>query len=160
MKAGSAHERGQAVRDSSGVGIWGIYTERHAGVDIGGNRASLRHLASEVMGWSNKTLMLEAPPPTWVAEDWAALEEIRCVPTDDPEGRICLRRDGAALVIEGGSEVPRIIGGSIASLAEEPYSTNTVRTHIHLDPTTDPEHRYYSAESTIEVSVTLSDEKA
>jgi hypothetical protein len=139
--------------------MWGIYTERHAGIDLGGDRASMRDLAAALTEWSDKTIVLESPPGTWVAEDWAALEEIRCVPTDDPEGRICLRRDGAALVIQGGSEVPRIIGGSIANLAEEPYFTNSVRTHAHLDPTTDPEHRYYSAESTIEVSVTLSDEK-
>jgi hypothetical protein len=141
------------------MGIWGIYAERHGGVDLGGDRTSLRDFAAALIDWSHKTLVLDSPPARWIDEDWPALREIRCVPADDPEGRICLRRDGAVLVIEGGSEVGRIIGGSIALLAEEPYYTNSVRTHAHFDPTTDPDHRYYSPESTIEISVSLSDEK-
>ena len=80
--------------------------------------------------------------------------------TDDPAGLIVLRREGAALVIEGGSEVGRIFGGGISRLAEGPYRTSGVRTHIHLNPTTDPEHTIYSPESTVEVSVALSDEQA
>jgi hypothetical protein len=120
----------------------------------------VRGLAAALTDWSHRTLALDRPPPSWLGEDSAALEEIRCVPTDDPAGLIVLRREGAALVIEGGSEVGRIIGGGIAGLAQEPYRTSGVRTHMHLDPTTDPEHSYYSAESTIEVSVALSDEQA
>lgn len=97
------------------------------------------------MDWAQKTLTVESPPEAWIDEDVRALEEIRCVPTDDPGGRICLRRDAGALVIEGGPEVSRIIGGGIASLAELPYYTNTVPTHVHFDPATDPEHRYLQA---------------
>ena len=63
-------------------------------------------------------------------------------------------------MIEGGSEVGRIFGGGISRLAEGPYRTSGVRTHIHLNPTTDPEHTIYSPESTVEVSVALSDEQA
>jgi hypothetical protein len=44
-------------------------------------------------------------------------------------------------------ELARIVGGSIARLADGPATENGVLRHVHLDPTSDPDRRFYSPDS-------------
>jgi hypothetical protein len=94
-----------------------------------------------------------------VATETHALQAIRLAPTDDPTHPILFRRDGGILVMAGQrSELARIVGGAIKNLAQSAWDTKgSVTKHVHLDPTSDPEHRWYSSES-ISLVVYLEDD--
>jgi hypothetical protein len=139
--------------------IWGIYSDAHPELDLGGERQGLRELAERIISAHVGDVVLDAPPADW--EDGThALHTIRLAPSDDPADRIEFRREGTVLVVAGGSaELARIVGGSINNLADSPYrvTEGSVPTHLHLDPTSDPERRTYSAES-LSLTVHLADE--
>ncbi len=138
-----------------------MYYEDHNEVDLGGHRKDLGELADHLTDGSLGSLPLDAPPSRLMGKGSHALETIHREPSEDASDRIMFRREGAALVIAGGSEVGRVIGGSIRFLADSPQRTaeNLVSDHVHLDPTTDPEHEYFSPESgSIVVYLTDEDE--
>lgn len=63
-------------------------------------------------------------------------------------------------MIAGGRAVGGVIGGSLFNLADSPYRVreNSVPAHMHLDPSSDPEHALYSPDSTA-ITVHLADEE-
>jgi hypothetical protein len=132
------------------VGIWGVYSDKHGEVDLGGDRDSLRELGEKITRGLAGDVHLGEPPADWLLEG-RPLQAIRLDPSDDPADLILLRRDGPTLVISGQrSELARIVGSGILDLSGAPYrvTANSVPTHLHIDPTTDPEGRWFSSEST------------
>jgi hypothetical protein len=129
--------------------LWAVFSDRHTEVDIAGDRTGLRALASAVSSSDVCRLDLDEPHPNWlVATSAHPLASILVEPSDHPSARIVFSRDGEALVISGRSdELERIVGGAITQLGRGPLRINTVGAHVHLDPTSDPEHRYYGLDS-------------
>jgi len=108
----------------------------------------VRELAETIETGAVRDLPLDSAPARWLRADALALDAIGLIPSDDPADLIVFERQGALLVVSGfAAELRRIVAGSIRDLADEPYKTNSVGTHLHLDPTSDPEHRWYSASS-------------
>jgi hypothetical protein len=104
-------------------------------------------------------IRLDDPPASWLNDDHP-LRAIRLHPSRQPADRILFRRDGPVLVISGArGELARRVGGSIANLADAPYRTteSSVPTHLHLDPTSDPDQRWYASGS-ISLTIHLADE--
>jgi hypothetical protein len=127
--------------------LWAVYSDDHAEVDIGGDREGLRALASAVRLADPVELALDAPPAE-LAGDSHQLHCVRVRPVDSKDGRICFRRDGSVLVVSGKSEeLSRIVGHAVADIAEGPPKRTGVGSHVHLDPTSDPERRYYAPNS-------------
>jgi hypothetical protein len=51
----------------------------------------------------------------------------------------------SAFVISGSSrELARIVGGSIGRLADGPERKSGIPSHLHRDPTSDPDQQFYS----------------
>jgi hypothetical protein len=72
------------------------------------------------------------------------LESIRVEPNDAQDQRLCFRRDGSVLIIAGSDgELARIVGTAVLDVAEGPETKNWIRSHVHLDPTSDPDNRWY-----------------
>jgi hypothetical protein len=72
------------------------------------------------------------------------LESIRVEPNDAQDQRLCFRRDGSVLIIAGSDgELARIVGTAVLDVAEGPKTKNWIRSHVHLDPTSDPDNRWY-----------------
>jgi hypothetical protein len=114
---------------------------------IDGDRPAVRMLATILERGEAVELGLDAPPlgRPLLGEP---LRTVSVRPRDESETRVSFRRDGDALVVSGApAEIARLVGGNIATLADSPTTTNSVRTHIHLDPTNDPDHRFWAADS-------------
>jgi len=139
------------------VRLWAVYSDHHTEVDISGDRDGLLALAAAAAQVDPLELALDDPPAEW-QERSNPLTSIRVAPGESRDARICFGLDGSALVMSGSSEeLARIVGGSITSLAQGPAIQHGVRRHVHLDPTSDPERRFYSADSAslvVEVGVT------
>lgn len=127
--------------------LWAVYSDDHTEVDIGGDREGLRALASAVRLADPVELALDAPP----AELLGGSHQLHCVrvrPVDSEDGRICFRREGSALVVSGKrEELSRIVGHAVTNIAEGPPKRNGVGSHVHLDPTSDPDRRFYAPDS-------------
>jgi hypothetical protein len=137
--------------------LWGIYSDAHDEVDLGGDREGLRRLAQRFDHGDADEPVLDDPPSSW-REGAHALRSIRFEP--NAVSLILVRREDRSLVISGPqAELTRIFGGSIAQLADAPHrvAQGSVPTHLHLDPTSDPENRVYSPAS-IALTVHLSPE--
>jgi hypothetical protein len=92
-------------------------------------------------------LKLDDPPAEW-ASDSRPLRAIHLENELGPDGRLCFSRNGDILVLAGRqAELARIVGGAVSDLASGPSRTSGVGAHVHLDPTSDPDHRWYSPES-------------
>jgi len=129
------------------VRLWAVYSDRHTEVDINGDRDGLRALAAAAAQVDPLELALDDPPVEW-QESSHPLKSIRVAPGESGDARVCFGRDGSALVMSGSSEeLARIVGGSITFLAEGPAIQNGILSHVHLDPTSDPERRFYSPDS-------------
>jgi hypothetical protein len=122
--------------------LWAIYSDSHPEVDIYGDRDGLRLLASAMSQADRSELPLDAVPLKW-QEFGYAVTLIRVEPSEAADPRICFGRDGSVWVVSGSSrELSRIVGSSISNLADGPQ-----RSHLHLDPTSDPDRRFYSPNS-------------
>lgn len=127
--------------------LWAIYSDAHTEVDIFGDREGLRALATAATQLDRIDLPLDTPPLD-DDEHHHPLESIRIEPHVGEDPRICFRRAGATLLLSGSSgELARIVGGSIGRLAEGPETKNGIGSHLHLDPTSDPERRFYLPDS-------------
>jgi hypothetical protein len=130
------------------MALWAVFSDRHTEVDIAGDRAGLRALASAASGGVPCTLGLDQPHPNWlVAVSAHPLVAIRVEPCGLPGARIVFRREAEVLVISGRPDGLAGIGGAIAELASGPLRINTVGAHVHLDPTSDPERQFYGEDS-------------
>jgi hypothetical protein len=127
--------------------LWAVFSDQHTEVDISGDRDGLRALAAAAARDDSMELALDDPPPEW-QEKSHPLKSISVAPRHSGDARICFGRNGAALVMSGSSEeLGRIVGGSIARLADGPATENGVLRHVHLGPTSDPDRRFYSPDS-------------
>lgn len=132
------------MRHAAAVALWGIYSDAHTEVDIGGNRDGLQALAKALSG-NFIDLKLDEPPTEWASGNHA-LRAIESAP--EPDARLCFTRNSEILVLSGRqTELVRIVGGAVSRLASGPSRINGVGAHVHLDPTSDPDHRWYSPES-------------
>lgn len=123
--------------------LWATHDAAYAEVDVAGDREGLQALATAALDDDAIDLVLDAPPDDW-KQYGVPLETIRIEPRNEGESRISFSHEGAALVIGGApAELARVVSSSLASLAQEPASKNAVPTHVHLDPTTDPEAHVY-----------------
>jgi hypothetical protein len=107
-------------------------------------------LADRITSGYTGDVPLTDPPADWLDGAHHPLEAIRLQPSNTPAERIEFQRQHAVLVISGThAELARIVGGSIDNLADAPYrmTEGSVPTHLHLDPTSDPERRWYSEKS-------------
>jgi hypothetical protein len=126
--------------------LWAAYSE-YQEVAIAGDREGLHALAAAVAGEQPHDVALDEPPQSWLGCD-SALALIRIASGEAGDPRISFVRDGSALVMSGdGDALAGIVGGAISSLADEPPTKNSVASHVHLDPTSDPEKRYYAPTS-------------
>ena len=126
--------------------LWGTYHD-YPEIDIVGDRDGLRVLAGAGKQAQQLTLSLDEPPLAF-REFGDALDAVRIEPDDLGDPRICYRRSGKALIVSGSSgEIARLFGGNIDRLAAGPESKNGIPSHLHLDPTSDPERRYYAPDS-------------
>jgi len=129
------------------VRLWAVYDAVHADADVVGDREGLRALAVAVSQAEALDIVLDAAPDEWV-QHGLPLDSIRIEPRDEGECRIAFSAAESTLLIAGApAELTRIIGSPLTTLASGPESKNGVRAHVHLDPTTDPEGRYYAPES-------------
>ena len=127
--------------------LWALYSDDHSEVDVGGDRDGLRALAQSLRQDDPLELVLDNPPETWTG-NWRALRFVRVQPVGSEDARICFERDEAALIISGKpDELARIVAHAVAQVAEGPATKNGVGSHVHLDPTSDPERRNYAADS-------------
>ena len=86
-------------------------------------------------------------PPLAITESHP-MESISIEPNDEGDPRIRFRREGTTLVISGSTEeLSRIVGGAIGDVAAGPETKSGVGSHVHFDPTSDPERRYYAPDS-------------
>jgi hypothetical protein len=127
------------------VALWAIYSDGHAEVDVIGDREGLHLLAEALASHRLSDLTLGEPPRSWQASGYKPLDGIRIEPSPEPGRLIRFQRDRLVLVVSGSTdELSRIISGPVAELAYGPATTNGVGSHLHLDPTSDPEGRYYA----------------
>lgn len=127
--------------------LWAAFSDQHSEVDVGGDREGLRALAHALRQNHPLELVLDAPPKKWHAEAHA-LRFVRLRPDQSEDAHICFGRDDAALVVSGKQEeLARIVANAVAQVAEGPPTKNGVGSHVHLDPTSDPERRYYTRDS-------------
>lgn len=76
------------------------------------------------------------------------MESISIKPNDGGDPRIRFGREGTTLVVSGScGELSRIVAGPIGRVADGPETKSGVGSHVHLDPTSDPERRYYAPDS-------------
>jgi hypothetical protein len=126
------------------VNLWATY-HGVPEVTLDGDREGLRALVTAVGQPDELVLPLDEPPSALGGQQ---LESVRIEPSvgEDPRIRFSLR--DSALIFSGSSEeLARIVGRAISELAEAPESKHGVTAHVHLDPTSDPERRYYSPDS-------------
>ena len=133
--------------------LWATYSDLHAEVDVSGDREGLRALAVALSQPSANEIALDEPPialdePHFAITESHPMESISIEPNDGGDPRIRFKREGATLVTSGSSqELSRIVGGAIGDVAAGPETKSGVRSHVHLDPTSDPERRYYAPDS-------------
>jgi hypothetical protein len=130
--------------------LWATYSDLHTQVDISGDREGLRALAVALSQPDANKIALDEPPiePPLAITGSHPMESISIEPNDGGDPRIRFGREGTTLVISGSSqELSRIVGGSIGDVAEGPETKGGVGSHVHLDPTSDPERRYYAPDS-------------
>ncbi|HEY7149411.1 MAG TPA: hypothetical protein VH420_08190 [Gaiellaceae bacterium] len=133
--------------------LWATYSDLHTEVDVSGDREGLRALADALSRPSAKEIVLDQPPiavdqPPFAITESHPMESISIEPNDGGDPRIRFRREGTTLVISGsGQELARIVGGAIGDVAAGPETKSGVGSHVHFDPTSDPEHRYYAPNS-------------
>jgi hypothetical protein len=124
------------------------YSDLHTEVDISGDLEGLRALAVALAQPSANEIALDEPPiglhePHFAITESRPMESISIEPNDVGDPRIRFRREGTTLVISGSSqELSRIVGGAIGDVAAGPGTKSGVGSHVHLDPTSDPERRY------------------
>jgi hypothetical protein len=129
------------------VKLWAVCSDQHSEIDVGGDREGLQALAHALRQTNPLELVLDAPPKKWQGETHA-LRFVRLRPVQSEDARICFERDDAALVVSGKQEeLARIVAEAVAEVAEGPAKKNGVGSHAHLDPTSDPERRYYAGDS-------------
>jgi hypothetical protein len=138
------------------VSLWATFSNEHGGVDISGDRESLRALAHELGQGADLEVELAEPPSEHVVSGWRAAKAIRIVRSSHPTTLITLRRVDQIVEISGpASELEAILAGPIRELAEMPFEMSGVGTHLHVDPATDPDHAVFSPESEIEIAFHL-----
>jgi hypothetical protein len=125
------------------VKLWATYDAAHADTDVAGEREGLR-VAEAASQADPLELILDAPFAGW-EEHGHPLDAIRIEPRHEGDPRIHYSNIQSALVIAGApAELARILGGSLTMLADGPSSKNGMASHVHLDPTSDPQGRYYA----------------
>jgi hypothetical protein len=136
------------LRHHHRVPVWGIYSDIHSEVDLAGDTDGLLQFAELLADGRADDLRLGDAPTDWL-EGTHPLQAVRLEPTSDPANRIRLKRDGAVLRIAGHhGELARILAGPIRELAkEEPSPETRLWRHVHFDPTSDPEKRWYAPDS-------------
>ena len=133
--------------DDWSMRLWAVYSDGHTEVDAYGDRDGLRAPANAVSQADPLELALDEPPVAW-QEHGHPLESIHVEPSEEGDPRICFGREGSVFIISGSNhELARIVGGSISRLADGPEMKNGIPSHLHLDPTSDPERRFYSPDS-------------
>jgi hypothetical protein len=138
--------------------MWGIYSDNHGGVDIGGTRDNLRNLGAQLINGYSGYIALDEAPPEYLTEGWLALDKLQLVPIDSAAEPILLRREGQVAVISGSRDLlAQIVGRTLCDLADEPYrmTPGSVPTHAHLEPA---DGLPYSSESTIGIVFHLAPE--
>jgi hypothetical protein len=136
------------------VTLWGIYSDVYSEVNLGGDVVGLRQLAEAIVNARTDDLVLANAPPGWL-EGTRPLDGLPLSPTADSTDRIRFSRDGSILLITGQqSELGRILAGPIAELAGAKPRPGR---HIHFDPTSDPDKRWYAPDS---ISIVVSREAA
>lgn len=91
--------------------------------------------------------VLDIPPEPWTGT-WRALRCVQVQPVESEDVGICFERDETTLLISGRpNELARIVAHAVAQVAEGPATKNGVGSHVHLDPTSDPERRIYATDS-------------
>jgi hypothetical protein len=134
-------------RHHSHVKLWAIYSDAHAEIDVYGDRDGLRALPAAASQGNRLELPLDEPPVGW-NELGRTVRVIRVDPNQTGDPRICFRRDGSVFVLSGSNrELSRIVGSSTSELADGPEKQNGVGSHLHLDPTSDPERQFYCPDS-------------
>jgi hypothetical protein len=68
------------------VTLWAIYSDQHAEVDVGGDRAGLLGLATALARGITDDLNLDAPPPSW--QTAPVLRAIPVKPNETPDSLI------------------------------------------------------------------------
>ena len=137
--------------------LWAAYSE-YQEVSIAGDPEGLHALAAAVAGAQPQDLTLDDPPESWLDGE-SALTVIRIAPSAAGDPRISFALDGSTLVMSGdGDELARIVRGAISGLADLPPVTNSVVSHVHLDPTSDPEKHYAPTSISLVISHAAPDE--
>ena len=132
-----------------------MYSDEHPEVDVYGDRDGLLALANATRQSDALELALDEPPTAWQGSTHPLLS-IKVTPTTTGDTRISFARVRLTFVICGSSnELARVIGASIASLADGPAKTNGVGSHLHLDPTSDPDKQVYAPDSISAIGLTL-----
>jgi hypothetical protein len=135
------------VCDPPAVILWGFYSDVHPEVDITGDREGLRLLAAGIAGGDQLDVPLDRPPAARIGEDHP-VNGIQVRPRQGSDGRICFVRSGDILVMAGSAgELAHIVGSAIRHLADGPSHHGPVASHVHLDPTSDPERQHYTPDS-------------
>lgn len=126
--------------------LWATYSDLHTEVDVSGDREGLRALAVALSQPNANEIALDEPP--FAITESHPMESISIEPNDGEDPRIRFRRKGTTLVISGSSqELSQIVGGPIGDVAAGPETKSGVGSHVHFDPTSDPERRYYAPDS-------------
>jgi hypothetical protein len=129
------------------VRLWATYSKDHPEVDIYGDHEGLLALANTAAQPDLLELALDDPPPQWQKSNHP-LRSIRVAPRELGDTRIYFAREGSAFVMSGSAdELARIVAESIASLAGGPAKRSGVGSHVHLDPTSDPDRQFYAPDS-------------
>jgi hypothetical protein len=133
--------------------LWATYSDLHTEVSVWGDREGLRALVVALSQPNPNEITLDQPPialdePPYAITQSHPMESISVAPDDGGDARIRLRRDGTTLVISGSSqELARILGGAVGDVASGPETKSGVGSHVHFDPTSDPERQYYAPDS-------------
>ena len=144
------------VRQDPVVAFWGIYSDIHPEVDLTGDDIGLLQLADLIDAGGAEDLPLGEAPTDRRVDGTHPLNALRLQPTSDTTDKILFRRDRSVLLIAGErKELARILAGPIRRLAEtpEPGAQTRLLRHVHFDPTSDPENRWYAADS---ISIVIS----
>lgn len=131
------------------VAIWGIYSDIHPEVDLAADDAGLLQLADLIEAGGADDLPLGEAPTDQLARTHP-FNALRLSPTSEMTAKLRFRRDGSVLLIAGErNELARILAAPIRALAEgpEPNAQTRLLRHVHFDPTSDPEKRWYAADS-------------
>ena len=132
------------------MSLYATYSDLHTEVDISGDAEGLRALAVALTQPNPIEIALDEPPdePPPANSESHPMESISIEPNDGGDRRIRFRRERATLVISGSSqELSRIVASAIGDVAAGAQTKGGAGSHVHFDPTSDPERRYYAPDS-------------